>query len=794
MHSPRWQKALADLWGNKARTALVVLSIAVGVFAIGMVSGSSVIISRELRAQYALTRPASATIYTVDAFDDDLVNVVRRMRGVEEAEGRRLLTVRYLAGPDRWRSLQLIALPDYDEIRIHKVNPVAGAWPPPEHAVVVERSSLQALQVHLGQSLLIETPEGKRRQVRIAGVAHDLSQITTFFSGTAYGYVTFDTLEWLGEPRDFNLLHIVASHAEDKAAVTRVAEQVRDKIEKSGRSAMVTQIPDPGEHWAEDVLRAMLLILGVLGMLSLLLSALLVINTISSLLTQQIRQIGIMKAVGGRAGQIVGMYLAVVVAFGLLALVVAIPLGILGARGMAGFNASMLNYDLHRLELPPRVLAQQVIAGLLVPLLAAVYPVVAGTRITVREAITAYGLSGGGFGEGAIDRLVGRVRGLSRPLLLSLRNTVRRKGRLLLTLTTLTLAGAIFIGVVSVRSSLLATLDDSLAYWNYDVEVEFDRSYRIAELDRQARRIPGVVAAESWGFRSAVRLRPDGTESDTIMLVSLPAATQMLRPIVLQGRWLHPDDENALVVNTDVIRNEPDVRVGGTMTLKVDGRESEWRIVGVVRGVFAPAMAYGNYPYLSRVTRTAGRGERIQVVTERHDAAFTSRVERSLDAHFRNLGLRLTSTQTIPELRAQITAQFNVLIVFLLIMAALLAVVGGLGLMGTMSINVLERTREIGVLRAIGASDGAVLRIVLAEGILIGLFSWAAGTVLALPFGKGLSTALGVTMLFTPLTYRYSFGGAVLWLALIVALAALASFLPAWNASRITVRDVLAYE
>jgi len=150
--------------------------------------------------------------------------------------------------------------------------------------------------------------------------------------------------------------------------------------------------------------------------------------------------------------------------------------------------------------------------------------------------------------------------------------------------------------------------------------------------------------------------------------------------------------------------------------------------------------------------------------------------------------------QTTPDLRAQIAANMNTLVVFLLIMAVLLAVVGGLGLMGTMSMNVLERTREIGVMRAIGASDGAVLRVVLVEGILIGLLSWLVGTALAFPLGHALTAAVGTTMLSTTLTYVFSLSGAALWLVLVVLLAAAASFLPAWNASRLTVRDVLAYE
>jgi putative ABC transport system permease protein len=127
-------------------------------------------------------------------------------------------------------------------------------------------------------------------------------------------------------------------------------------------------------------------------------------------------------------------------------------------------------------------------------------------------------------------------------------------------------------------------------------------------------------------------------------------------------------------------------------------------------------------------------------------------------------------------------------------MAVLLAVVGGLGLAGTMSINVLERTREIGVMRAVGASDRAVIKIVLTEGVLIGVISWALAAVLAVPLSLGLSHATGMAFLRTPLQYTFSFGGVLIWLGLVIALATAASVLPAWNASRLTVRDVLAYE
>jgi len=156
--------------------------------------------------------------------------------------------------------------------------------------------------------------------------------------------------------------------------------------------------------------------------------------------------------------------------------------------------------------------------------------------------------------------------------------------------------------------------------------------------------------------------------------------------------------------------------------------------------------------------------------------------------------MRVRAVETTASLRENIEYQFNIVVVLLSIMAVLIAAVGGLGLMGTMSINVLERTREIGVMRAVGASDGAVLKIFLVEGLFIGLLSWLVGALLSLPISKLLSDGVGVALVDAPLSYAFSFKGAILWLGAVLVLSGLASLLPAWSAARLTVREVLAYE
>jgi len=793
MLSPRWHKVLRDIWVNKSRTILVVLSIAVGIFALGCIMTARLIFSHDLGISYRAIDPASASLYS-DPFDDNLVQAVRGMKEIREAEGRRSFTVRINVGPDKWENLQLFAIPDYNDIRINKVSPEGGKWPPPEHQLLLERDSVNLTRAGVGQTILIKTPSGKERRMRVAGLAHDLNQFPTNLSGTAYGYITFDTLKWLGMPRDYDQMHIiVAGNSGDKVYVQQIANSVQKKIEKSGRTVYYTWVPTPGKHPSEDYIQPFLMVLGVLGFFSLCLSGFLVVNTITALLAQHVRQIGIMKAIGGRAQQVMAMYFGVVVIYGLLALTVAVPLGAAAGHALAGYLARMVNYDSGPFRIPFSIFTLEAAIGLLIPLLASLYPVIVGTRITVREAVSDYGLSGHRVGQGVIDRMLDRIRFLPRPLLLAMHNTFRRKGRLVLTLVTLSLAGAIFIGVFGVRASLALTLENALNYWNYDIQVEFSQPYRIEQIKYESLRVPGVVNGECWGFGSVRRVRTDGSESGNTFMVAPPIPTKMLRPTVLEGRWLLPEDENAVVLNTDFLKDEPNVVVGQDIVLKMENRETNWRVVGLVRGVMSGPIIYANYPYYARAVREVGKASSVMVVAPQHDGDSQARVAKALEEHFKRIGMRVSSTETIATVRSQIKKQFNMIIVFLLIMAALLAVTGGLGLAGTMSINVLERTREIGVMRAIGASNTSLLQVFMVEGIFIGFLSWLIGALLALPLSKFLTLLVGGAMRL-PLSYAFSVTGLLFWLVLSITLAAASSYLPSRRASRLSVREVLAYQ
>jgi putative ABC transport system permease protein len=801
MLTPRWRKVIGDLWSNKTRTFLVALSIAVGVFAVGMIAEGRERMLRGLTEPYLEGNPFSGVIVTDGTFGEDLVEAIENIEGVALAEGSKSVTVRMQVGPDKWETLQLRAIRDFDDIKISRMTLERGQWPPPDNTMLIERSALSdqlGVNVEVGDVLHVETLDQLERDIPVVGVVHDLHVAPTFIFGVYYGYITDETLEWFGASRDFSAVRIMVNEDRffDSEFVVEVMQEVRDKIERSGLEVEEIFIPpeagkSPIVTFAVDPI---ILIMSVLGVLAVFLSGFLVTNTISALLTQQIKQIGIMKAVGARTDQILGMYLTLVLGYGVVSLVIAMPLAYLAAGAFTAFFANLFNFDARTYGLIPSVVGLQLFVGLVVPLLASLYPVISGTSVPIREAISSEG-GPGSFGTGLIDRLINRVQGLSRPLLLSLRNTFRRKGRLALTLTTLTIGGAIFISVFSVQDSITRTLDELFAaLFRYDVQVDFAEEYRVERLMKESLLVPGVVDAEAWGSISARRLRPDDTESEQVVFQAPPSGSDMILPDVTRGRWLLPNDENAVVLSSNWINDEPDVEVGDTITLKVKGRETEWVVVGFFRGLGGALLAYTNKDYFEREVREAGTSSTLNIITESSSMAYQEQVAQNLEQHFRNVGLEVSSTETAGGAMADSQTQFGIITSLLMIMAVLIAVVGGLGLMGTMSMNVLERTREIGVMRAIGASDLSVLSIVITEGVLIGLISWVLGAVLAFPISKALSDQVGMLFVGAPFSYVYSINGALLWLGIAVALAAFASFVPAWNASRLTVRDVLVYE
>ncbi|MEM7348051.1 MAG: ABC transporter permease, partial [Chloroflexota bacterium] len=443
----RWRKAWYDLWRNKVRTLLLVLSLSVGIATVGAIINTRSILLANLDREYKFSQTADATIFVPSGFDERFIDTVRRMPLIAEADGIGRAALRIETGLNEFVNIDLYAISDFDEMRLNKIDFDRGVWPPPNRQILLERTSLPLLDdKDVGDTLTIKTATGKRRQIKIAGLVQDFTLMPSTAEGRAYGYITLDTLTWLEEPNNLTQLNFaVSGDTPDKAYIRRVATQVEHKIETTiGRPVDPAVVPDPGSYPVQDAFKAVIILLGSLGALSLFGGGFLMINVVNSLMIQQKRQMGMMKAIGAQAGQIVGLYLRLIFILSLLSLLVGLPAAIWGGYQLSKGLGYAFNVDLVDWTIPWETMLLEVSIGVFVPFLAAIYPIMSGVRVTVREAINDYGVVPSTNAAG-IDRFADRLRGFPRPMMLSIRNTFRRKGRMILTLCALTLSGTIFI-------------------------------------------------------------------------------------------------------------------------------------------------------------------------------------------------------------------------------------------------------------------------------------------------------------------------------------------------------------
>jgi putative ABC transport system permease protein len=814
MLRPRWRKVWHDLTGNLSRTALVVVSIVVGVFSIGVIVGAYVIISQDMSASYAANNPMNIELRT-GAFDTNLVKIVQDMSGVKQAEGRRVFTMQArIPGAGPWVPLNVVAIDDFSRQKINLMHVLSGTGEPAKKQVLLERKVLQSLNVKVGDSVEFLLDNGSTRSMQVAGVVQDPSTGAGDFLANPFVYVTTDSLTYLRQPDTFNRLYAtVTSGQNDDASLRQMAASIKDNVEQSGITVLRTRASKTNEHPLASTVQAILGILLALGVLILFLSSSLIANTLSALLNQHLRHIGVMKLVGGRRNQIFTLYIVLILAFGVIALLIAVPLGGQGAYALSAFIANKINFTLLGYRIVPLAFGIQIIVGLAVPLLAGLGPVLNGSRITVLRA-----LSGDMMMDEKKDSLEAKLRRqdrlsaslpapvpqaqvarrglhIPRPLLISLRNTFRRRGRLVLTLFTLTMGGAIFIAVFNVRVTLHDYIDRIGNYFLADVTLDFNQSYRLNEVENTALQVPGVVAVEGWAYASAEALYPDGTVADTITILAPPANSTLVSPIMVSGRWLQPGDRKAITISEGILAKYPDLVPGQTIRLKINAHEDDWTVVGIFKFVTQQGtVGYGTYEYISKITHTTAHSFTYRIVTDKHDPAYQQVMSDRLDKYFRDKGFHVNAARTGQSTLKTASESLDILVTFLLIMALLTAVVGSMGLMGTMGMNVLERTREIGVMRSIGAVDGEIMRTVIVEGLVIGGISWLIGALLSFPITYLLSDIVSVAIFNSPIAVHFTYQGFGIWLLVVLALSAVASILPARNAARLTIREVLAYE
>ncbi len=786
MSTARWRKVRADLLSNKLRSGLAIVSLAVGTTAVGALVLAGDTLDASFESSLREANPPSAVLVT-DLFDAELVDDVLAHPAVGQAEARRSHRTQVAGPAGDHLGVELVAMPDFTDNHVALIEPVDGAWPPSRDGIVLERASISELGAVIGDTVSIEIPGQTPLELAVTGTASDVSEVAPMLGGSVRGYVAMDTMAELTGSGDLNTLYLRATEQPlDRERASAMTAGVRDDVlHPAGVALESSLVEDPSEHPADKTLSFIVLAMQVLSLFGLAIAVGLVVNTVTALLAQQRQQLGVMKAIGGTVRQLSVQYLSYVGLLSAGAIALSVPISLVGGRAVAGFIAGLANIDLEPMGLPVMPVLLQVAIASLLPIAAVVFAVRRACRTTVRDAITERGLSG-------TPTRLHRAYRLSRPTLLAYRNAVRNRLRLGLTILTVALCGAVLVGVSSTGSALGHVTDEVAGYANYDVEVSLTDSVAVTEGDDILSLDPAVESVEGWWRTQAFLLRPDGTQNQNVSITGAPSGSSALDPTLLEGRWFDGSDERPVVINTDLAAAEPDLGVGDQVLLEIDGQRQQWHIVGISSTTTVGPVAY--LPADQLAATTSAPGEANVLAGQLTAGAEQGEVADRLGTLARDAGLPVGEVLTSGQIREGLEGIVTVAVALLLLIGAILAVVAVVGVAGTMTLSVFEQTREIGVLRTLGATTWSVRRLLLLQGLAVAAIGGLLGVLLSIPVAWLLAAAIESTVISADLPVTFSWFAVGIWLPVAMAIGALGATQPARAAARLTIRDTLAYE
>lgn len=796
----RYTKVIRDLSSDYTKNLMLILAIAIGVFGIGSILGGYTVVKREMTENYMVTVPASATLEIEGGISPSLIDSVRQFAGIQEAERHATLVARMKVG-DKWYPLLLFIIDDFRDKRTNKIHPISGDVEPPTGTMLVERTALVVMQAKEGDELEIKTPNGQPRKVRLSGTIHDPGLAPAWQEQAGYGYITMSTLRQLGETQGFDQLRILVSEQSlSKEHITKKATEVAEQLTQAGYHVHEIQVPPPGKHPHQSQMSTVMSIFIVFSFLILILGSILVATSMATLMVKQIRQIGVMKTIGANSMQITELYLLMIVLLSVIALVIAIPLSQLAASGFYNQIAVLLNLEIRNNTIPHWVPLLQIGSGIIIPLIAASFPVIRGSRISVKNALDNYGVAQKRMGNASWIVRLSQLGFVSETFRLSIRNVFRQRSRLIMTLGLLAAGGAMFMTALNVSEAWEENLKRIYDQRLYDLEVRLNRSVHSDSIVSKLKTIPGVANAEGWNSSSTSITKASSFEitqtypdkgHGSFTMQALPLPTQLLNPTVTEGKWLANPSSNDVVLN-QLARGS--FKLGDRVSLTLNDTPTEWNVIGFTEDVGSPATAYVSLDVFSKLTNTSGQTQMLRVSYADRSKENAMQKNRQVEALLEREQVSVGTTIPVWLLHNAIAAHMKVLVNSLMAMAILMAIVGTIGLMSTMSMSILERTREIGVMRAIGATPNRIRNLIVWEGLLIGSISILIAFILSVVLSTYMGRVIGNMAFRTPLSLTISLLALGVWVLIIIVGSYAATLYPARRANKITTREALAYE
>jgi putative ABC transport system permease protein len=786
----QWRKIAADFREHRLQIFLVAIILVLGTAGVTAALNARAVLAREIDESYRRANGADIVLW-FDKVDVPLVELVRSRPGVEAVAARATGFTRVAGKSGEWFPARLTVLSDFANQTVNVVHRDGGPWPQNSYGIFIEQSGASILNVSEGELSQVRTPTGESVGVPVNSFIHDPAVAPSTQDRMIYAYVTPAVARSLGQKGELDQLLVKLKTRERLSEVSEFADDLSAWLKEKNLAPLRVDAQS-NTHPHAMLMTAMLRVLEVLAAIAFVCSATLAACVVSLWMRREVRQVGIMKTLGARSGQLTRQYLALVAPVIVVAVAVALPVGAAIARWVVRYHETMLNIDVANWSVPRALIVDELAIAIGVPLLAMGLPIIRAARLSPRRAIQDPGIVAPRGPISLTSRLL-KMPG-NRRWSFALRNSFRRPWRLALTLIALSAGGALLLTTHNNYESLMRVIDAALANRGHDIEMQLQRPAPAAELEAVARAVPDVEIAEAFR-RASVNLVADSDgavavrEGRRMLLVGYPIGTRLLTVPIQEGKWPGPADSGAVVINRLVQEAKPGLRVGDELTIKFRERMAKVRVAGIVEEIGTPVI-YAPFPEFERVTALGDASSvlRVKAAPTREQIVAGTLEQALLDAH---LIPGLINTKT--EFRRSLEEHFAVVGAVMKMIALAAALVGAITLIATVSLGVLERAREIGVIRALGAKPGSVTSLFLVEGGAVAILSAALSVVGGIYFARLLNGMAAQQLLHVAVPlYLSRTGLAVLASGALLVVAGV--WLSVRRLLRVSVREALAYE
>ncbi len=800
------KKSLADVTRRKSRTLLVVLGIFIGVFGLTAIN----ITQDQLFAAFAYSVGSQATqpdlVVDVDRLDPQLVPALLAVPNVKRVQEETTLTTQWhVSRAPGHVDLTIISYPDLQNIPLTPFELTSGRYPGAGE-ILMEYGDVAIQPFTIGDLVTVDTAQGTAR-LRVVGLARTPG-VNPATTDSARGYMREAALQSLPAFTDVTTAPLLGplrlSHIAVKVTsitqVSATAHVLGTVLQAHRVSVLGVSFPEPITAQLRQI-DGIFTLLRILALLAVVMSGILLLNTVTTLMGEQTAIIGAMKAIGGTRRAILRGYLLSVGLYSLLATVPGLVLGILGGAGLASILARAIPLALGPLMVTPGLIALSLALGFGVPLCASLWPLWNGTRITVRAALAAYGINKG-EGNGSLARLGQHLTWISQTAWLGLRSLFRKRASAALTLLMLTVAGTSFLVVQTAAGSVNETIGSAWTNIHADVEVYANESYSQARA--QVGTLPNVRRMERFGIAGAQ------TPWGKLGLWGFEPQTQIYHYQLTSGRWLREDDTNVVLLS-DAVAAQTGLHAGSRLVVtSLGGNKSlTWTVIGTLKeavdslGQIGTAVVPVTTLYQFEGTPESlvvDYADKLLVQARDRTPAGVNQLADQIDALGTNLilsgsvarGAGLGPVFLVQDEALRHQREFYILYAVLYAVALLTGAAGILGLASTLTASVVERQREIGLVRAMGASSWRVAQVFWVEGLALGGIAWCLGALLGLPLASAFLQFFG--RLVIPVDFVVDPLAFLVMLAALLLIVTLASVVPARRASRLRIADLLRYE